>query len=37
MQASLVLGIIIGVQTGMLVFYLFWGLNYYRPSAGTTA
>jgi hypothetical protein len=29
----LVLGIIIGVQTGMLVFYLFWGLNYYRPSA----
>ncbi|MGF7082546.1 DUF3810 domain-containing protein [Mucilaginibacter sp. UYCu711] len=30
---TLVLGIIIGVQTGMLIFYLFWGLNYYRPSA----
>jgi hypothetical protein len=29
----LVLGVIIGVQIGMLVFYLFWGLNYYRPSA----
>ncbi|MBC7399784.1 MAG: DUF3810 family protein, partial [Mucilaginibacter sp.] len=30
---ALVLGTIIGIQTGMLVFYLFWGLNYYRPSA----
>ncbi|MES2377766.1 MAG: DUF3810 domain-containing protein [Bacteroidota bacterium] len=30
---ALVLGVIIGIQTGMLVFYLFWGLNYYRPSA----
>ncbi|MES2426130.1 MAG: DUF3810 domain-containing protein [Bacteroidota bacterium] len=30
---SLVLGLVIGVQCGMLVFYLFWGLNYFRPSA----
>jgi hypothetical protein len=30
---ALVLGIIIGVQTGVLIFYVFWGLNYYRPSA----
>jgi len=29
---NLVVGVIIGVQVGLLVFYLFWGLNYYRPS-----
>ncbi|PAW93265.1 hypothetical protein CKK33_07035 [Mucilaginibacter sp. MD40] len=29
----LVLKIIAGVEVGMLVFYLFWGLNYFRPSA----
>ena len=28
------LKIIIGVQTGVLIFYLFWGMNYFRPSAG---
>jgi hypothetical protein len=28
------LGITIGVQTGLLIFYLFWGLNYFRPPAG---
>ncbi|MFD0763692.1 DUF3810 domain-containing protein [Mucilaginibacter lutimaris] len=27
-------GMVIGVMTGILVFYLFWGLNYFRPSAG---
>ncbi|MES2266347.1 MAG: DUF3810 domain-containing protein [Bacteroidota bacterium] len=27
-------GIVIGVMTGILIFYLFWGLNYFRPSAG---
>ncbi|WP_183557302.1 DUF3810 domain-containing protein [Mucilaginibacter sp. SP1R1] len=27
------LGVVIGVQLGMLAFYLFWGLNYFRPSA----
>jgi len=26
--------IVIGVQCGILIFYLFWGLNYFRPSAG---
>jgi hypothetical protein len=30
----LLLGIVIGVQTGVLIFYLFWGLNYFRPQAG---
>jgi hypothetical protein len=30
----LLLKIIIGVQTGVIIFYLFWGLNYFRPSAG---
>jgi hypothetical protein len=30
----LLLGLVIGVQAGLLVFYLFWGLNYFRPSAG---
>jgi hypothetical protein len=28
------LKIIIGVQTGVIIFYLFWGMNYFRPSAG---
>jgi len=28
------LGIVIGVETGILVFYLFWGMNYFRPPAG---
>lgn len=28
------LGIIIGVQTAIIIFYLFWGMNYFRPSAG---
>ncbi len=27
-------GLIIGIQTGILAFYLFWGMNYFRPSAG---
>lgn len=26
-------GCIIGVQVGLLAFYLFWGMNYFRPSA----
>jgi hypothetical protein len=30
---NLFLATIAGVQAGMLVFYLFWGLNYFRPSA----
>lgn len=29
----LLLGLIIGVQVGILTFYLFWGMNYFRPSA----
>ncbi|MXV16261.1 DUF3810 domain-containing protein [Hufsiella ginkgonis] len=29
----LVLKTLIGVQAGILVFYLFWGLNYFRPPA----
>jgi len=28
------LGIVIGFQAGLLIFYFFWGLNYFRPSAG---
>ncbi len=28
-----VLGLIIGIQVAYLIFYLFWGLNYFRPSA----
>jgi hypothetical protein len=28
------LKIIIGVQSAVLIFYLFWGMNYFRPSAG---
>jgi hypothetical protein len=31
---AFLLGIIIGVQSGMLIFYLFWGMNYFRPSVG---
>lgn len=31
---NLALGVIIGIQAGLLFFYLFWGLNYFRPSAG---
>jgi peroxiredoxin family protein len=27
-------GLIIGLQVAVLIFYLFWGLNYFRPSAG---
>lgn len=27
------LGLIIGVQSAIIIFYLFWGMNYYRPSA----
>jgi hypothetical protein len=27
-------GMIIKVQVALLVFYLFWGMNYFRPSAG---
>ncbi|QHS55699.1 DUF3810 domain-containing protein [Mucilaginibacter sp. 14171R-50] len=26
-------GVVIGVQVSILVFYLFWGMNYFRPSA----
>jgi hypothetical protein len=29
----MLLGLIIGVQAGILAFYLFWGMNYFRPSA----
>ena len=29
-----VMSIVIGVQTAILIFYLFWGINYFRPSAG---
>ena len=30
---NLILGLVVGVQAAMLVFYVFWGLNYFRPSA----
>jgi len=30
----LAMGLIIGVQTAFVMFYLFWGLNYFRPTAG---
>src|SRR5882757_3692804 len=30
----LLLKIVIGIQTAVLIFYLFWGMNYFRPSAG---
>ncbi len=26
-------GLVIGMQSGLLMFYLFWGMNYFRPSA----
>jgi len=28
------MGLVIGVQVAILIFYLFWGMNYFRPSAG---
>jgi hypothetical protein len=35
MQAGIfTTGIVISVMAGVLIFYLFWGLNYFRPSAG---
>jgi hypothetical protein len=27
------LGLVIGIQGGLLIFYLFWGINYFRPPA----
>lgn len=27
------LGLVIGVEVGIVAFYLFWGMNYFRPSA----
>ncbi len=30
---NFVLGITIGVEIAIIAFYLFWGMNYYRPSA----
>lgn len=30
----LVLGVTIGIQIAIVAFYLLWGLNYYRPTAG---
>lgn len=33
LASGLVLGVIIGTQVGVLIFYIFWGLNYFRPSA----
>src|SRR6201999_1341812 len=27
-------GMVIKVQAAIMIFYLFWGLNYFRPSAG---
>jgi len=30
---KLSLGLVIAAQTGVLLFYLFWGMNYFRPSA----
>lgn len=34
LAGSLFLKLVIGVETGIVIFYLFWGLNYFRPSAG---
>jgi len=34
MAGLYLLKIVIGIQTGILAFYLFWGMNYFRPSAG---
>jgi len=28
------MGLIIGIETAILTFYIFWGMNYYRPPAG---
>ncbi|TWR26428.1 DUF3810 domain-containing protein [Mucilaginibacter pallidiroseus] len=33
--AGFFLGIVIAVQAGIIIFYLLWGLNYFRPSAAT--
>ncbi len=34
LQAGLLItGVIIGIQTGLLLFYVFWGMNYFRPSS----
>jgi hypothetical protein len=34
LQAGLLIaGVVTGIQTGLLLFYLFWGMNYFRPSA----
>lgn len=33
LAARLGFGVIIGVQTGIILFYILWGLNYFRPSA----
>jgi len=30
---TLLLGLIIGVQAGMIAFYVLWGINYFRPPA----
>jgi hypothetical protein len=30
---NLILGLVIAVQIAMVIFYLFWGINYYRPPA----
>jgi hypothetical protein len=28
------LGLLIGIETAILIFYVLWGMNYYRPPAG---
>ncbi|MEP6611803.1 MAG: DUF3810 domain-containing protein, partial [Mucilaginibacter sp.] len=33
-SAFLIIGIIIKLQAAILIFYLFWGMNYFRTSAG---
>jgi hypothetical protein len=34
LQAGIIAaGIVIGIQAGIVIFYLFWGMNYFRPSA----
>ena len=30
----LTMGCVIGIQAAFIIFYLFWGLNYFRPGAG---
>lgn len=30
---TFVLGIVVGIQVAIIAFYLFWGMNYYRPEA----